>query len=181
MKSRNETIWQINYNKPNYINNSLSVIKNLKEDSSLSNHNIRSCDKAVNKHPETNKQLAACGMYICSSIASILLKSIFNNYNPDPRYVQETFIRRKQEVTVIRDTFTKLFASKERFYDQEIDINNTRYALDFGANIFDGLSDICKNYLENSFINHNNYYIPYQDNYDLKLIGYNIYGVPIYG
>ncbi|WP_176719991.1 hypothetical protein [Brachyspira hampsonii] len=118
---------------------------------------------------------------IGASVISCGLKIFSYLYNPNRRYVEETFIRKNHEVTVIRDIITKLFASKANFYDQERNINSTKNALNLGADIFSGLSYICNNYCTNNLINHNNY-IPYlQNGYNLNLIGYDYFGNPVYG
>ncbi|OEJ14349.1 hypothetical protein BFL38_05835 [Brachyspira hampsonii] len=118
---------------------------------------------------------------IGASFISCGLKIFSYLYNPNPRYVEETFIRKNHEVTVIRDIITKLFASKASFYNQEMNINSTKYALNLGVDIFNSISYICFNYLENGLSNHNNYIPCHQNGYNLSLIGHDYYENPVYG
>lgn len=176
----------IKYQYTNYymntIFNTMFPSVTYEQNMNLTNYNIKSEQYLMRSKYSTLDPKIVSSISVVASFVSYGLRIFSYYYNPNRRYVEETFIRKNHEVTVIRDMITKLFASKANFYDQERNINSTKYALNCGADIFNSLSYICNNYLENGFSNHNNYYIPYYKNaYNLNLIGYDYYGNPVYG
>ena len=170
-----------NYNINTISDNMLPYVP-YQQNINLTNYNIKSEQYLMRSKYSTLDPKIVSSISVGASFVSCVLRIFSYCYNPNRRYVEETFIRKNHEVTVIRDIITKLFASKANFYDQERNINSTKYALNCGADIFNSLSYICNNYLENGFSNHNNYYIPsYKNGYNLNLIGYDYYGNSVYG